>query len=105
MVNFDSSVLKLLIYYEEKSCKHFKSSKQIRQELKIQMFPHQNYEPLKDNCNLHSPTDLYKKICFKNSKLKCSEYMQNISRSKSFGKFVFIVTHDEAKHCVKLYFN
>ena len=27
----------------------------------------------------------------KNSKLKFSEYMQNISRSKSFGKFVLIV--------------
>ena len=27
----------------------------------------------------------------KNSKLKFSEYMQNISRSKSFGKFVIIV--------------
>ena len=27
----------------------------------------------------------------KNSKLKFSEYMQNISRSKSFGKFVFTV--------------
>ena len=26
----------------------------------------------------------------KNSKLKFSEYMQNISRSKSFGKFVLI---------------
>ena len=27
----------------------------------------------------------------KNSKLKFSEHMQNISRSKSFGKFVLIV--------------
>ena len=27
----------------------------------------------------------------KNSKLKFSEYMQNIGRSKSFGKFVLIV--------------
>ena len=27
----------------------------------------------------------------KNSKVKFSEYMQNISRSKSFGKFVLIV--------------
>ena len=27
----------------------------------------------------------------KNSKLKFSEYMQNISRSKSFGKFILIV--------------
>ena len=27
----------------------------------------------------------------KNSKLKISEYMQNISRSKSYGKFVLIV--------------
>ena len=27
----------------------------------------------------------------KNSKQKFSEYMQNISRSKSFGKFVLIV--------------
>ena len=27
----------------------------------------------------------------KNSKLRFSEYMQNISRSKSFGKFVLIV--------------
>ena len=27
----------------------------------------------------------------KNSKLKFSEYMQNISRSNSFGKFVLIV--------------
>ena len=27
----------------------------------------------------------------KNTKLKFSEYMQNISRSKSFGKFVLIV--------------
>ena len=27
----------------------------------------------------------------KNAKLKFSEYMQNISRSKSFGKFVLIV--------------
>ena len=29
----------------------------------------------------------------KNSKLKFSEYMQNISRSKSFGKFVLIVMY------------
>ena len=34
---------------------------------------------------------LQKKIMMKNSKLKFSEYMQNISRSKSFGKFVLIV--------------
>ena len=27
-------------------------------QLKIQIFPHQNYEPLKDNCNLHSLKDL-----------------------------------------------
>ena len=27
----------------------------------------------------------------KNSKLKFNEYLQNISRSKSFGKFVLIV--------------
>ena len=30
-----------------------------------------------------------------NSKLKFSEYMQNISRSKSFGKFVLIVSSTE----------
>ena len=47
------------IHYWEKSCKRFKSSKQIRRELKIQMFPHQNFEPFKDNCNLHSLRDLY----------------------------------------------
>ena len=29
-------------------------------QMKIQMFPHQNYEPLKDNCNLHSLRDLYR---------------------------------------------
>ena len=33
----------------------------------------------------------YKKIMMKNSKLKVSEYMENITRSKSFGKFVLIV--------------
>jgi hypothetical protein len=27
------------------------------------MFPHQNYEPLKDNHNLHSLRDLYKDSC------------------------------------------
>ena len=32
-----------------------------------------------------------KKIMMINSNLKFSEYMQNISKSKSFGKFVFIV--------------
>jgi hypothetical protein len=32
----------------------------------------------------------------KNSKLKFSEYMQNISRSKSFGKFVLIVKYSNA---------
>jgi hypothetical protein len=47
------------INYWEKSCKHFKSSKQIWRELIFQMFPHQNYEPFKDNCNLHSLRDLY----------------------------------------------
>ena len=31
--------------------KHFNSSKQIRRELKIQMFPHQNYELLEIKCN------------------------------------------------------
>ena len=31
----------------------------------------------------------------KNSKLKFIEYMQNISRSKSFGKFVLIVSCSE----------
>ena len=30
----------------------------------------------------------------KNSKLKFSEYMQNISRSKSFGKFVLTLSVD-----------
>ena len=50
------SVLKLLIYYWEKSCKHFKSSKQIRRELKIQMFPHQNYESLEIKCNFQRPS-------------------------------------------------
>ena len=34
--------------------------------------------------------DFTKKFMMKNSKLKLSEYMQNISRSKSFEKFVFI---------------
>ena len=34
---------------------------------------------------------LQKKIKMKNYQLKFSEYMQNISRSKSFGKFVLIV--------------
>ena len=33
----------------------------------------------------------------KNSKLKFSEYMQNISRSKSFGKFVLIVKEANSK--------
>ena len=33
------------IHYWEKSCKHFKSSKQIQRELRIQIFPHQDYEP------------------------------------------------------------
>ena len=33
---------------------------------------------------------LQKKIIMKNSKLKFSKCMQNISRSKSFGKFLFI---------------
>ena len=32
-----------------------------------------------------------KKIMMKNSKLKFSEYMQNINRSKNFGKFVLTV--------------
>jgi hypothetical protein len=36
--------------------KHFKSSKQIRRELKIQIFPHQNYEPLKIKCNYQQPS-------------------------------------------------
>ena len=31
----------------------------------------------------------------KNSKLKFGEYMQNITRSKSFGKFVLIVYFSE----------
>ena len=48
------SVFKLHIHYWEKFCNHFKSSKQVRWELKIQMFPHQNYKPFKDNHNLHS---------------------------------------------------
>ena len=47
----------------------------------------------------------------KNSKLKFSEYMQNISRSKSFSKFVLIVYNDvstsslllQAKHPHVLY--
>ena len=42
------------------SCKHFKSSKQIWQELKIQMFPHQNYEPLEIKCNSSSESSLIK---------------------------------------------
>ena len=50
------SVLKLLIYYWENSCKHFKSSKQIRRELKIQIFPRQNYEPLDIKCNFLRPS-------------------------------------------------
>ena len=33
----------------------------------------------------------------KNSKLKFSEYMQNISRPKSFGKFVLIVNGDKSR--------
>ena len=33
---------------------------------------------------------LQKKIMMKKSKLKFSEYMQNIRRSKSFGKFILI---------------
>ena len=33
----------------------------------------------------------------KNSKLKFSEYMQNIIRSKSFGKFVLIVYQSKCK--------
>ena len=37
----------------------------------------------------------------KNSKLRFSEYMQNISRSKSFGKFVFIM-HGKL-HIMKLW--
>ena len=32
--------------------------RKIQRELKIQMFPHQNYEPLKENSNLHSLRDL-----------------------------------------------
>ena len=36
--------------------KIFKSSKQIRRELKIQMFPHQNYEPLEIKCNFQRPS-------------------------------------------------
>ena len=35
--------------------------------------------------------DQLQKKMMKNSKLKFSEYMQNISRSKRFGKFVLIV--------------
>ena len=38
----------------------------------------------------------------KNSKLKFIEYMQNISRSKSFGKFVLIVK-GKKMNCVKNY--
>ena len=34
---------------------------------------------------------LQKKNILKNSKLEFSEYMQNISNSKKFGKFVLIV--------------
>ena len=36
--------------------KHFNSSKQIRRELKIQMFPHQNYELLEIKCNFWQPS-------------------------------------------------
>ena len=38
----------------------------------------------------------------KNSKLKFSEYVQNISRFKSFGKFVLIVI-SKAKHVLSKY--
>ena len=43
----------------------------------------------------------------KNSKLKFSEYMQNISRAKSFGKFVlivryFFITCKSAQNCYNL---
>ena len=34
----------------------------------------------------------------KNSKLKFSEYMQNISMSKSFGKFVLVVFSHISMH-------
>ena len=34
----------------------------------------------------------------KNSKLKFSEYMQNISRSKNFGRFVLIVLLSNNRH-------
>ena len=39
----------------------------------------------------------------KNSKLKFSEYMQNINRSKSFGKFVVIVmTRNTGLKCLDI---
>ena len=40
----------------KKSCKHFTPSKQIQWELKIQMFQHQNYEPLKIKFNFQQPS-------------------------------------------------
>ena len=42
----------------------------------------------------------------KNSKLKFSEYMQNISMSKSFGKFVLIISVSiKMQNCQAVHFD
>ena len=41
----------------------------------------------------------------KNSKLKFSDYMQNNSRSKSFGKFVYATGNETLKKCWNYKFN
>ena len=51
--------------------------------------------------NMYLADLLQKKIMMKNSKLKVSEYMQNISRSKSFGKFVLIVIFFKSAHLIR----
>ena len=44
--------------------------------------------------------DLLQKIMMKNSKLQFSEYMQNVSRAKIFGKFVLIVNQSTSSTLV-----
>ena len=46
-----------LQYFTSK--KFLRASKEVRRELKIQVFPHWNYEPFKDDSNLHSLKNLW----------------------------------------------